>query len=252
MDRRQFFKGAVSLAAVPGIAQASSAARCNVSVLGVVSAVNAADAIRWTAPLWLDDARFDLSVRLVAMPEWGPTRRLVGRYGDVPQECVRPWGDLSWMAEDLCGADLAIVLLHVGDEALEMVSPHVISAANKLVPRVAVLAKVPWKVVDGKLVRISGRDVALASARVSSCASQGTRWILEDGAPAERIRLAAIAASHDWRAAWDEYEACMRAIGWSETDELAAPVIRMLAKASRAHFLPSTAWRSPIRPSARA
>lgn len=241
MDRRHFFKGAVSLAAVPRVAQASSVAKYKVCALGVASAVNAADAIRWTAPLWLDEARLDLSVRLVAMPEWSPTHKLVGRFGDVPPECVRPWGDLSWMAEDLRGADLAIVLLDVGDEALETVSPRVISTANKLVPRVAVFAKVPWKVVDGKLVPVSDLDVSLARARVH-CASQGTQWILADGAAPERLRMAALEGSGQ-KVEWYEYERCLRAIDWSEIDQLTAPVIRMLAKASRAHFLPSTVWR---------
>lgn len=258
MNRRRFLftVGGAAASATPAILAAVSAdihvaprRRLRVCVIGFPGrAISAVDSIRWTAPLWLDGERFSLSVLLVWDKTWDPRGRMVGAFGEVPASVVRAWGDLRWLADDLSEVDLVIALVDLWADSRAPAAAEVICKSARFVPRVAALALVPWEVVGGKLVPDPDPGVRQAIARIGPVC-QLLQLIPGNGVPHARIRLAEVAEVWPHTRTLEELEKLVpwedsnRSVKWSETDQLASPVIRMLAKASRAHFLPSTVWR---------
>ena len=237
MDRRHFLKGIATLGAFGGTTHAAPS-QYRVCVLGVGGrAISAADAIRWSAPFWLDQEHFALSV-LLLWREWGPQRTMIGAFGEVPGQCIRGWRDLSWMAEDLRNMDCALLQVDLWCEARDGIAANVIREAQTLVPNVAVFALDRWNVAEGRLVPDADPSVTQARLRVLA-ACDAVQLIPGNGAEAARLLLAA--ERHGARELeWGQREACHRRVNWSETDQLASPVIRRLASASRAHILPSS------------
>ena len=82
-----------------------------------------------------------------------PDTRVIGKYGEVPREILRPTTDTSWMANDICGADVMIVLGHLSCTDTCMWLPACLNEAARLGVRTVAGVIEPWEVIDRKLKR---------------------------------------------------------------------------------------------------
>jgi len=243
MNRREFiFSGAAGVAA-SATPSAAAVRKVRAAVIGLAGrAVGAADAIRCSSPLWLDEARFDLTALLMPYERLYYNSTLYGPHGEVPVKFIRGWGDLSWMDEDLARVDVAYVLVDLWAEARDHVAGKVISALRTHVGNTTTIALYPWEAVDGKLVPERSEAILQAQTRVVT-ASAAVNIVQENGAAEDKLALAATRAGKGVPLQTVGYDVHAQRVQWADVDALAVPVIRMLASRRRTHLVPSGLYR---------
>lgn len=239
MNRREFlFSGTAGVVAAAS-PSAAATRKVRVAVIGLGGrAVGAADAIRCSAPLWLDEARFELSTFLLPDEHLYSNQRLYCSHGEVPMKFLRGWNDLSWVEEDLVRTDLAYLLVDLWAEARDRVAGEVTSALRRLVEDTTTIALYPWKVWDGRLVAEASEVILQAQRRVV-LASAAVNIVQGNGAAEDKLALAAFLEGRGVPLQPVARDVHSQRVQWAEIDALALPVIRVLACGWRTHLTPS-------------
>jgi len=229
MTRREFLIAAGCLAAnVPIVSRATiQETRIKVAAIGLCwTSLAVVDALMNTVGSWLDRDRFEFE-GLAAVPPTLANLHIEGRFGRVPNRMLRSNMDLAWMARDLAGVNCAYVLIDLLDRGTEEIDlPRIFVSALRHTGRATVIALRP-RLAD---TPFHSRVKQVIDVCPDATFVEANGWWAQEPRPL---------ASHDAENPMtDEADARFSAMCREQHDNMAAPLIKVVAKQGTAGFRP--------------
>jgi hypothetical protein len=135
---------------------------------------------------WLDTKRFDLSALVVASRTLPIA--LCGRLGRVPESMFRGYGDLTWIAEDFRGVDVAVLIGDTRNKAFIHDFESVMRGVRRHVPMLIFVTVEQWTLTEPGLMPIRETEdetLLRAATRISDLS-----FARSERAAIERLRQA--------------------------------------------------------------
>lgn len=165
-DRRRFIAGISAALLASGNAFSSTTGprrRLKVMLLGFCFSGAYAWDLKASSDRWLDTERFDMAALVVASSALPVA--LYGRLTRVPEFAFRGYGDLNWIAEDLRGVDVAVLIGDTRNKAFIHDFESVMRGVRRHVPMLIFVTVEQWTLTEPDLTPIRAtEDEALLRA----------------------------------------------------------------------------------------